>query len=120
MSSGTDLIRGRDAVPDPGFPHAPPDWTSATALEVAGREGLTLTDDHWEVIRALQQFYRRHEDVPINIRELHDALEEKFHHKGGRRFLYTLLPGGPIAQGGRLAGLKPPAGAVDTSFGSVA
>jgi tRNA 2-thiouridine synthesizing protein E len=36
------------------------------------------------------------------------------------KYLYTLLPGGPIAQGCRLAGLKPPAGAVDQGFGSVA
>ena len=32
----------------------------------------------------------------------------------------TLFPGGPVAQGCRLAGLKAPAGAVDRGFGSVA
>jgi len=120
MTIGTEQIRGREATPDPQFPHAPDDWTRKSALEVARSEGLALGDDHWDVIRGLQQFYRRHEDGPINLRELHDALEEKFHHKGGLRFLYSLLPGGPIAQGCRLAGLKPPAAAVDPSFGSVA
>jgi len=33
---------------------------------------------------------------------------------------FWLLPGGPIAQDCRLARLKPPAGAIDVSFGSVA
>ncbi|MBX3589929.1 MAG: TusE/DsrC/DsvC family sulfur relay protein [Burkholderiaceae bacterium] len=104
----------------PGFPHAPPDWTRETALKIAQQEHLTLGDDHWAVVRGLQEFFARHEDGVTNLRELHDALEEKFHHKGGVKYLYTLLPGGPIAQGCRLAGLEPPAGAVDRGFGSVA
>lgn len=120
MVQSTDPIRGRESEPDPRFPHAPPEWTPAAAQEIAQRERIELTDDHWEVVRALQAFYARHEDAPIMLTELHDALEEKFHYKGGVKYLYTLLPGGPIAQGCRLAGLKPPGGAVDTSFGSVA
>jgi tRNA 2-thiouridine synthesizing protein E len=33
--------------------------------------------------------------------------------------LFEIIPGGPVAQGCRLAGLKPPPGSVDPSFGSV-
>ena len=104
---------------DPKFPHAPPDWTPAVALEAAQREGLELGEDHWEALRALQEYYARHEDVAINMRKLHDALDEKFHRQGGIRGLYLLFPGGPVAQGCRIAGLKAPAGAVDKGFGSV-
>ncbi len=114
-------IPGREITGDPKFPFAPPEWTRDDALEVARREALTLADDHWEVVRGLQEFFARHEEgAAINLRELADALEEKFHFKGGMKYLYTLFPGGPIAQGCRLAGLKPPAGAIDKSFGSVA
>lgn len=120
MPITTDQIQGREAFPDPRFRYAPADWSPAVAQQVAQGENLALTDDHWEVIRALQEFYARHEDAPVVLTELHDALEEKFHYKGGVKYLYTLLPGGPIAQGCRLAGLKPPGGAIDTSFGSVA
>ena len=56
----------------------------------------------------------------VNLRELHDALDEKFHRQGGIRHLYRLFPGGPVAQGCRIAGLKAPAGATDKGFGSVA
>ena len=59
-----------------------------------------------------------HESNRINMRELHDALDEKFHHKGGIKYLYNLFPGGPIAQGWRLGGLQHPAGALDKGFGS--
>jgi tRNA 2-thiouridine synthesizing protein E len=99
------------------FPHAPEDWDEAAAHQVADLEDLTLEDHHWEVIRAVQEFFARNEDP--NVRELHDALEEKFHALGGLKFLYKLLPGGPVAQGCRLAGLKAPAGSEDKSLGSV-
>ncbi len=47
------------------------------------------------------------------------VLEEKFHSKGGMKFLYKLLPNGPVSQGCLLAGIDIPAGNVDLSFGSV-
>ena len=103
-----------------GFRYAPLEWSQDKAREIAQQESLALGEDHWELIRALQEFYGRHHAVAINMRELQDALEEKFHHQGGMKYLYTLFPGGPIAQGCRLAGLKAPAGAIDRGFGSVA
>jgi tRNA 2-thiouridine synthesizing protein E len=70
-------------------------------------------------VRALQEYFARHEAVAINLRELHDALDEKFHLQGGIKHLYRLFPGGPVAQGCRIAGPKAPAGAIDKGFGSV-
>lgn len=104
---------------DPEGSFAPEDWTEDRARNSATAEGLTLTDDHLNVLRALQEYYSRHEVKQINVRELHDALNEKFHHKGGMKYIYSLFPGGPVAQGCRLAGLQPPAGAIDKGFGSV-
>ncbi len=105
---------------NPAFPYAPLDWAKKDATETAKREGLKLKDDHWAVLRALQEFFSRHEPGDIHLRELHDALEEHFHSKGGIKYLYTLFPGGPVAQGCRLAGLTAPISAADTGFGSVA
>lgn len=102
------------------FPHALPGWSQQGAAQVAATEGITAGADHWEAVRALQEFYARHDDGPaIHIRELHDALEEHFHSRGGMKFLYQLFPGGPVSQGCRLAGLQPPAGSSDPGFGSV-
>ena len=102
------------------FRFAPLDWTLDKARATAAAEGLTPGDDHWELVRGLQEFYARQQDATLSLRELQDALEEKFHHKGGMKYLYTLFPGGPIVQGCRLAGLRAPAGAIDRGFGSVA
>ncbi|MFQ5755673.1 MAG: TusE/DsrC/DsvC family sulfur relay protein [Acidiferrobacterales bacterium] len=101
------------------FRHAPPGWTRDVARERAKEEGLELEDDHWEMLSALQEYFARHEDITVNLRELRDALDEKFHHKGGMAYLYQLFPGGPVAQGCRVAGLKAPAGVTDMGFGSV-
>lgn len=122
MTSLIDEIRsgGGAAAADPAFPHAPEGWTRAQALERAREEGLVLEDDHWTALRALQDYFARREAAAIPLRELHDALDEKFHRQGGIRRLYLLFPGGPVAQGCRLAGLKAPAGASDRGFGSVA
>lgn len=104
---------------DAQFPHAPAGWSRDTGLQIASQEKLTLTDEHWAVVRALQEYFARHDPQGINTRELHDALDEKFHAKGGIRRLYQILPGGPVAQGCRLAGLTAPAGAIDKGFGSL-
>jgi len=122
MTSLMDELRsgGAPAAPDPAFPHAPEGWTKAQALEIARAEGLTLEAAHWTALGALQEYFARHDPTAINLRELHDALNEKFHRQGGIRQLYLLFPGGPVAQGCRLAGLKAPAGATDKGFGSVA
>ena len=120
MTSLMDAIVGNDPPRDPRFPHAPAQWNLEAAARAARDEGLELGEDHLEALRALQEYYARRPQHAVNLRELHDALDEKFHHKGGMKYLYRLFPGGPVAQGCRLAGLEVPAGAVDRGFGSVA
>lgn len=102
----------------PTFPDAPSDWNEKLARNMALEEGLELEIEHLDELRALQEYCSRHE-TKYSVRELRDALDERFHDKGGYKYLYKLFPGGPISQGCRLAGLLPPAGAVDLGFGSV-
>jgi TusE/DsrC/DsvC family sulfur relay protein len=109
---------GFEIRPDPDFPNAPIEWSRENAEEMARREGMALTEEHWQVVCALQEFYARHDEASINVRELHDALDEYFHPEGGIKYLYQLFPKGPVAQGCRLAGLQAPAGAQDKGFGS--
>lgn len=120
LSMDDILHPGLNKNQDPAFPHAPPGWTRSNGLAQAKDENLEMSDDHWELVKALQEYYHRHESDDIQLRELRDALEEHFHHKGGSRYLHTLFPGGPIAQGSRVAGLDAPFGAEDKNFGSVA
>ena len=99
------------------FPYAPEGWTINKAKQVATDEGIELADDHLEVIRGIQEYFDKTEF--FKPRQLLDALDERFHSKGGLKYLYTLLPRGPGAQGCRISGMEPPAGTIDQSFGSV-
>ena len=100
------------------FPNAPTGWDIQSAEATAKSDGINLTEDHWDLIRALHEYYNKVE-FP-HLRQIKDALDEKFHSRGGMKYLYQIIPGGPVAAGCRLAGLNVPAGAVDKSFGSVA
>jgi len=100
------------------FPNAPDNWDIDAASTTAKADGINLSDDHWDLIRALQEYYHKVE-FP-KLRQIKDALEEKFHSRGGMKYLYKIIPGGPVAEGCRLAGLNIPAGAIDKSFGSTA
>jgi len=113
----SEILNPNTASKDPDFPNAPPDWTRDAAAAAARTEGIELGPDHWEAIRALQAYFS--ERIKPNMRELSDALDERFHARGGLKYLFEVFPGGPIAQGCRFAGLEPPAGAIDKSFGSV-
>ena len=120
MNNATqEFVRpGYETKPIPGFPHAPFDWSRQQAEEVAKTEGLTLTETHWEVVRALQELCSQNAERALNARDLHDALDEHFHAEGGIKYLYELFPKGPLAQGCLLAGVEPPAGTQDQGMGS--
>ena len=100
------------------FLNAPHGWSMESTETIAKADGISMSDDHWQLISALQEYYSKVEHP--KLRQVKDALNEKFHARGGIKFLHQLLPSGPIAGGCRLAGLDVPAGAIDKSFGSVA
>ena len=100
------------------YPHAPDGWSIDVMQSIADSEGLVITDEHMELAHCLQEYYYRNSNP--KLRGVTDAIEEHFHAQGGMKYLYQILPGGPIAQGCRLSGLAVPAGSVNRSFGSVA
>jgi tRNA 2-thiouridine synthesizing protein E len=105
-------------ITNDSFPNAPAGWDIETAKTIAKEDGVNMTDEHWELVQALQEYYNKVE-FP-HLRQIKDALDEKFHSRGGMKYLYEIIPGGPVAQGCKLAGLNVPSGAIDKSFGSVA
>lgn len=106
------------SISNDSFPNAPHNWSIAAAESIANDDGISLNEDHWDLISALQDYYSRVEQP--RLRQVKDALEEKFHQKGGIKYLHQILPSGPVAAGCKLAGLDIPPGTIDKSFGSVA
>jgi tRNA 2-thiouridine synthesizing protein E len=95
-----------------------PDWSEERAQELAKALGVSLSSEHWDVIRYLRDHYRQC-GVPSSGTSLLRCMEDHFVARGGGKYLYRLFPGGPVTQGTRIAGLAPPPYSSDPSFGTV-
>lgn len=82
-------------------------WNLAVAQELADKEGILLTDEHWTVLLYLRNHYLEN-GLPQFSRYLVYALSKKFATQGGTKYLRSLFPGGPITQGSRIANIPAP------------
>ncbi len=75
---------------------------------LAEQEAISLTEQHWEVIRFVREFYEEFNTSPA-IRMLVKAISQKYgEEKGNSRYLYRLFPKGPAKQATKIAGLPKP------------
>lgn len=88
-------------------------WNEQVAEHMAQKEGIELTDDHWQVLHFLRKFYFEFGISPmVKILQKHIA-EELGPEKASKEWLYRLFPQGPSRQGSRIAGLPEPQGCID-------
>lgn len=82
------------------------DWSEEFAIALAQREGLVLTDRHWELIRFLRDYWIEHRVQP-QVRVMIRHFSERWGSEmGSNHYLHEMFPrGGPQKQGNRLAGL---------------
>ena len=82
------------------------EWSEDFVRALAQQEGLALTDEHWEVIRFLRDYYQEHSvqaQVRVMIKHFSQAWGPE---RGNNHYLHQIFPkGGPQKQGNRLAGL---------------
>ncbi|MCK7545899.1 TusE/DsrC/DsvC family sulfur relay protein [Marinobacter bryozoorum] len=84
-------------------------WDKATAEVIAAESGISLTDDHWEIIGLLREFYKQHEMSPPSNRLFVKAVKEILgEDKGNSIYLMQLFPGTPAKTACRIAGLPRP------------
>lgn len=94
-----------------------PEWNESVALATARAEGIDMTDVHWDVVKFVRAYYLEH-GAPTSAHRLSQELDRRYAAKGGRKYLYSLFPKGPVTQSTRIAGLPLPQGSIDPSFGS--
>ena len=88
------------------------DWTEEVAKVMAGVDGCDLSENHWEVINFLRQYYDEYQIAPA-VRVLTKAIGKKLGaDKGNSKYLYELFPYGPAKQACKYAGLPKPTGCV--------
>jgi tRNA 2-thiouridine synthesizing protein E len=82
------------------------DWDKDAAEAIAAADGLTLTQDHWDVIEYLRDAYLNRNGEQPNNRAILKAMQDKWpDRKVDNKTLFDLYPGNPSKQAGKIAGL---------------
>lgn len=88
------------------------DWNEEVAKAMAKADNCELTQNHWEVINFLREYYDEYQIAPA-VRVLTKAIGKKLGaDKGNSKYLYELFPYGPAKQACKIAGLPKPTGCV--------
>ena len=87
-------------------------WNPELALLIAADEKIDMTNEHWEVVNFLREYYDEYQIAPA-IRVLTKSLKKKLgEEKSSNKYLYDLFPYGPAKQACKIAGLPKPTGCV--------
>jgi len=87
-------------------------WNTDVALFLADKEDVEMSDEHWEVVNFLRDYYNEYQIAPA-IRVLVKQMKKAFGpEKGNNKYLYQLFPYGPAKQACKIAGLPKPTGCI--------
>lgn len=88
------------------------DWNKDLAGVIAQTENIDMTDEHWEVVNFLREYYEEYQIAPA-VRVLIKAVKKTMGpDKGNNKYMYELFPYGPAKQACKIAGLPKPTGCV--------
>ena len=92
-----------------GFLRNLSDWSPAVAADLARADGIELSNEHWEVIEVVRDFYREYHIAPatrVLVKIIADRLGPD---KGKSIYLMRLFSGKPAKLVCKIGGLpKPP------------
>lgn len=102
------MVDGQEVLTDPeGYILNMDEWSEDFARALAEQEKLVLTDEHWDVIRFIREYYDDHQ-VQAQVRDMIRHFRAAWGpERGTNHHLHDLFPmGGPQKQGNRLAGMR--------------
>ena len=83
-------------------------WTPELAEEIASRDGITLTEQHWEIILLVRRYYEEF-DSPPAMRALVKYLKHHLGNASGNSvYLLKLFPDNPVKIVCKISGLSKP------------
>jgi len=89
------------------------DWNEDVALVLAEGEEIEMTEEHWNLIKFLRNYYDEYQIAPaVKVLTKAIATENDMDKKTASEFLYRLFPKGPGLQACKIAGLPKPTGCV--------
>lgn len=91
-----------------GYLIEPSDWNEEIARILASQEDIELTDDHWDAINFMREYYAEHQIAP-DVRHVMKHLAERL-GPDSRNRIFELFPYGYVKQACKIAGMKRPRG----------
>ena len=107
MQIRTVMVDGKEVrTCSEGYIVVQDEWSEGFARAQAEIEGLELTDEHWDVVKFLRNYYELHR-VQCEVRKMVKHFKQAWGvERGNSSYLHKIFPrGGPQKQGNRLAGL---------------
>jgi len=89
-----------------GYLLEPGDWSEDVARILAREENIELSDDHWDAINFMRDFYEDNQvaaDARFVIKHLAERMGKDAHKK-----LFELFPYGYVKQACKIAGMRRP------------
>lgn len=90
---------------DEGFLADFKDWNEGWAEYASISEDIEFTDEHWKVIRSLQEYYKEN-GIPPMVKLISRLTGFKL------KYIYELFPSGPGRGACKIAGLGKPHGCI--------
>jgi tRNA 2-thiouridine synthesizing protein E len=82
------------------------EWSEDVAQAIAAKEGIELTEKHWDMINYLRDEYLNNGSKQPNMRTIVKAMQEKWDDKSvDAKSLYQLFPLNPDKQASKIGGL---------------
>ena len=91
-------------VNEEGYFTDPSQWTKEIAVEIAGEEGISLSEKHFAIIEFLRNRYSSGEALSIRSINHSGVIDVKT--------FYQLFPGAPLKKATKIAGIPKPASCV--------
>jgi len=83
-------------------------WSQDLAVYMASLDGVTLTEEHWEVINYFREYYEDY-NIPPPMRMVMRVFKKAFGDENANsRYLLTLFPEGVAKAASKFAGLPKP------------
>jgi tRNA 2-thiouridine synthesizing protein E len=81
------------------------EWDKDVALILAAREGIELTQAHWDVLEYLREEYQNNNGNQPMERQINKDMGKRWGKTVSSKDLYKLFPLAPSKQGNKVAGL---------------
>ncbi|WAI18394.1 MAG: TusE/DsrC/DsvC family sulfur relay protein [Buchnera aphidicola (Acyrthosiphon caraganae)] len=84
------------------------DWNTILAKEIAKKENINLSSDHWKIIIFIRKFYFKFNITPSMRMLIKSIKQEIGESKSNSIYLFKLFPKGPAKQASKIAGIPKP------------